>query len=146
MAVNVGQRNVKDTPANTQSQTLQAIRKFNNHTFKIAKNKKYFLEEYDDIITLPMLKTIAQIYGDCYVANNIYVSSYDDYIRRYTLQKRSIDNMNRVVAYVQMAQDQFHLRLNRFYYWFDLYEKAFSLLKKWHNADKERYGRKFTKV
>ena len=146
MSVNVGQRHVANTMSNTRSKVLQEIGKFEKHTFKITKNKKYFFKEYDDTITLPMLQTIVDVYTDCYVANNIYVSNYNDFVRRYKYQKRAIENMKRVIGYLMIAKEVFHLRLNRYEYWFDLYSKGNEALVNWHKADIKRYGQKFNKI
>lgn len=143
MSVNVGQRNVPNTPANTQLEALQKLKKFRHHTILITKNKKYFLKEYDDLITNPMVALVVQIVGDCDVANKIYVSSYDDFVRRYKLQKRAIENMSRVMSYMEAIQDAVHLRLHRYLYWLQLYEESYEKLKSWHKSDIKRYSQKF---
>ena len=64
MSVNVGQRHVANTMANTRSKVLQEIGKFEKHTFKIAKNKKYFFKEYDDTIT-PTYRFYIEVQSQC---------------------------------------------------------------------------------
>lgn len=47
MAVNVGQRNVPDTPANRQLEAGEKAMDLALHTIKVCKNKKIFVEEYN---------------------------------------------------------------------------------------------------
>ena len=51
MAVNVGQRNVPDTPANRQLEACQKAMDLAIHTIQICKNKNIFVEEYQDALT-----------------------------------------------------------------------------------------------
>lgn len=50
MAVNVGQRNVPDTPQNRQLDACWKARELAIHTIKICNNKNIFLPEYQSAL------------------------------------------------------------------------------------------------
>ena len=64
MAVNVGQRNVPDTPANRQLDAGVKARELAEHTIKCCANRKIFLPDYDAGITNDLLMLAKNIYLD----------------------------------------------------------------------------------
>ena len=73
MAVNVGQRNVPDTPANRQLEACQKAMDLAIHTIQICKNKNIFTEEYQDALTNDIIRCAKDIYIYAWSGNNIYV-------------------------------------------------------------------------
>lgn len=59
MAVNVGQRNVPDTPANRQLDACLKARELAEHTIRCCGNRKIFLPEYDGGITNDLLALLS---------------------------------------------------------------------------------------
>ena len=57
MAVNVGQRNVPDTPANRQLEACQKAMELALHTIKVCNNKKIFTVEYQEALTNDIIST-----------------------------------------------------------------------------------------
>ena len=74
MAVNVGQRNVPDTPANRQLEACQKAMDLALHTIKICNNKNIFKVEYQEALTNDIIKCAKDIYVFSWNGNNIYVT------------------------------------------------------------------------
>ena len=62
MAVNVGQRNVPDTPQNKQLQACTKAKELALHTLAICKNKNVFTEDYKNILTDDIVSTAKDIF------------------------------------------------------------------------------------
>ena len=142
MSVNVGQRNVPDTPQNRCLNACNAAMKLAMHTIKLCNNKNVFLPEYQSALTDKIIGTATEIYTDSYGANNIYVNNdADQYRERKRLQNTSINKCYQLLGLIQMAKRLFHLRSNKVKYWSKLTINARDLLKRWRDSDSERYGK-----
>lgn len=74
MAVNVGQRNVPDTPANRQLEAGQKALDLAIHTIKICGNEKIFDPKYQASLTDDIIDCAKRIYLDVWTGNNVYVT------------------------------------------------------------------------
>ena len=78
MAVNVGQRNVPDTPANRQLEACEKAMNLALHTITITKNKKIFDEEYQDALTNDIIRCAKDIFIYAWNGNNVYVTTENE--------------------------------------------------------------------
>ena len=142
MAVNVGMRNVPDTPANQQLDALDSALDLVLHTLKICKNKKIFTDEYEECITKDIIQCAKDIYIYAWDANNVYVR--DNYRDRWEDRERkqltAISRCNRLFALTNIARRAFHLKGRKVRYWQQLIGKTRMLLSKWHQSNKKQYG------
>lgn len=87
MAVNVGQRNVKDTDSNKVLNACTEAVNLYLYTFDICKNENVFLPKYS-IITDDIIKMSKDIYVKAWMANNIKVGNNASlWNRRFLLQE-----------------------------------------------------------
>ena len=90
MAVNVGQRNVPDTPQNRQLDACWKARELAIHTIKICNNKNIFLPEYQSALTDDIIRTAKNIFVNVWTANNIMVKSQRQWDYRSQYQQKAI--------------------------------------------------------
>lgn len=142
MAVNVGQRNVPDTPANRQLDACLKARELAEHTIRCCGNRKIFLPEYDGGVTNDLLTAAKKIYICAWTANNVRVDdSAEKWQRRNKLQEEAALQCNNLLALLSLAHSLFHLKSKRVAYWAKMTIETRGLIRKWHEADVKRYGK-----
>lgn len=143
MAVNVGQRNVPDTPQNRQLDAGIKARDLAIHTIKICCNKNIFLQEYQSALTDDIIRTAKDIYKNVKAANNIRVMENDPetWNERRKLQNRAIRGCGDLISCISLAKPLFHLKGRKVKYWIKLTTEATEKIKKWHESDIKRYGK-----
>lgn len=141
MAVNAGQRNVPDTPANTMFYAVDKARELATYTIQICSNTNVFNPKYA-FITQKIINVAMSIYENSWTANNIIVNNADDWLIRRKFQKTSIAKCNALLAYIDLAKKLYHLRSKRVKYWAELTLQTRSYLREWNEKDQERYKNK----
>lgn len=139
MAVNVGQRNVPFTAANTMFYAVDAARRMAVYTTKICSNKKVFVPEYKGF-TKKIVKTALSIYSLAWAANNVRVTCPADWKIRSKKQKKSIAKCYSLLGFIDMARSLFHLRGSRVKHWTHLVKEARDMIRNWHSKDRIRYA------
>ena len=138
MAVNVGQRNVPDTPQNRQLDACQKAMDLALHTIKICNNKNIFKEEYQDALTNDIIRCAKDIYIYAWDANNVYVKKGEDgWIERVQLQTKALTKCNELLALINLARRLFHLKGGKVRYWSEMTIGAKKLIYKWREATKQ---------
>ena len=142
MAVNVGQRNVPDTPANRQLEACNVAMELAIHTIKICSNKNIFKVEYQDALTNDIINCAKDIYVLTWEANNIYVKAGDRnaWNKREVRQLGAISKCNQLLALINMARRLFHLKGGKVKYWSQLTLNARGIIRRWHDANANQYG------
>ena len=141
MAVNVGQRNVPDTPANRQLEACQKAMDLAVHTIQICKNKNIFTEEYQDALTNDIIKCAKDIYVYAWDANNIYVTPDNGrWETRKRMQLIAINKCNELLALINIARRLFHLKGKKVRYWSQLTIDTRQMLHKWYESNAKKYG------
>ena len=141
MAVNVGQRNVPDTPQNRQLEACEKAMRLSLHTIKICKNKRIFTEEYQDALTDDIIKCAKDIYIYAWNGNNIYVTKDNGrWKEREWYQRQAILKCNELLALINIARRLFHLKGNKVQYWSQMTLDTRALVQKWHEANAKQYG------
>lgn len=140
MAVNVGQRNVPDTPQNQQLDACTSAKELALHTIKICKNERIFLPEYKDMLTKDIVETAKDIFVSAYTANDIRVDgSAEKWKERCRYQEQAINSCKRLKPLISLAKAAFHLRDKKVSYWIGVLFETKELLSKWHESDIKRY-------
>lgn len=139
MAVNVGRRTIKDTPANRQLGACWKAHEFCVHTLKICSNENIFLPEYKEALTTRILDTATSIYINCWKANNILVTNKADWNTRSQFQEEALMDCNAMLALMELARTLFHLKGKKVQYWQNLCIEARTVISAWHFADMRRY-------
>lgn len=143
MAVNVGQRNVPDTPQNRQLDACTKARQFALHTLKICQNENIFDRAYQDSLVNDLIETAKDIYICVDSANNICVSGRErKWIERYQYQETAIAKCKRMVGLIKLSKEAFHLRSAKVNYWIEMLFDTKELIEKWHTSDIIRYSGK----
>lgn len=142
MAVNVGQRNVPDTPQNRQLDAGVKAKELALHTIKICCNKNIFLTEYQSALTDDIIRTAKDVFINVKAANNIRVSESnpETWKERDRLQKLALRECGDLISYISIAKTLFHLRGKKTKYWIKITMESMEKIKKWHEADVKRYG------
>ena len=139
MAVNVGQRNVKETPSNSQCYAVDACYSLLIHTLKITANGGIFTPEHSDL-TAYIRSLTAGIYTCAFTANKIRVTTPKGYTKRTENQESSITGLTELLGLIPVARALFHLRGKKVQYWVKLTKEALDLVVRWHDSDVERYS------
>lgn len=142
MAVNVGQRNVPDTPQNRQLDAGMKARELAIYTIRICTNQKVFLPEYRSALTEDIIRTAKDIYMNVWTANNILVKTQEQWDCRSRLQQKAALQCNNLLALISIARTLFHLKGKRVNYWSGMVIETRGMIQKWHEADRKRYGTK----
>ena len=141
MAVNVGQRNVPDTPANRQLEACQKAMELALHTIKICNNKNIFTVEYQDALTNDIIRCAKDIYVFAWNGNNVYVTKDNGrWEQREKLQLLAISKCNELLALINIARRLFHLKGSKVKYWSQMTIDTRMILRKWHEANAKQYG------
>lgn len=140
MAVNVGQRNVPDTPANRQLEACQKAMELALHTIKICNNKNIFSAEYQEALTNDIIKCAKDIYVYAWNGNNVYVQPGNGrWKEREKLQLVAISKCNELLALINIARRLFHLKGNKVKYWSQMTIDTRGMIRKWHEANAKQY-------
>lgn len=141
MAVNVGQRNVPDTPANRQLEACEKAMELALHTIRICKNKNVFKAEYQDALTNDIIRCAKDIYIYAWNGNNIYVRENNGrWPERERLQVMAISKCGELLALINIARRLFHLKGKKVRYWSQMAIDTRRLLSRWHEANARQYG------
>lgn len=141
MAVNVGQRNVPDTPANRQLEACQKAMELALHTIKICNNKNIFTVEYQEALTNDIIRCAKDIYVFAWNGNNVYVTKDNGrWEQREKLQLLAISKCNELLALINIARRLFHLKGSKVKYWSQMTIDTRMILRKWHEANAKQYG------
>lgn len=109
------------------------------YTITITKNKNVFLKEYQSALTDDLIRSAKDIYINAWKANNIRVTSQEDWKERKHLQELSILECNSLLAMIQLAKKIFHLKSKRIKYWGELTIRARDGIRAWKESDTKRY-------
>ena len=140
MAVNVGQRNVPDTPQNRQLDACWKSRELSIHTIKICNNKNIFLPEYQSALTDDIIRTAKNIFVNVWTANNIMVKSQRQWDYRSQYQQKAVLDCNNLLALISIARILFHLKGKKVKYWSGMTIETRNYIKKWHESDYKRFS------
>ena len=139
MAVNVGQRQVPDTASTARCYAVDATLDLAEHTLKNCRNKKHFLPEDEERLTIKIVNAAVNAYKYAFKANKIRVTTIKDWNDREKLQLAAIDNVGDMEPFINLARRSNHLRRGKTQYWISKSNYALAMLKKWHTADRKRY-------
>ena len=140
MSVNVGQRNVPDTPQNRQLEACEKAMELAIHTIKVCSNKNIFAEEYQGALTNDIIRTAKDIYLNAWSGNNVYVKDGERWEERKHYQLTAITKCNELLALINIARRLFHLKGKKVKYWSGLALETRMMLRKWHEANLKQYG------
>ncbi len=140
MAVNVGQRNVPDTPQNRQLDACWKARELSVYTIKICNNKNIFLPEYQSALTDDIIRTAKDIFVFTWSANNIRVTDGSDWSMRNKYQKEAVLQCNNLLALISIARVLFHLKGKRVKYWSGMVLETRNYINKWRESDHKRFN------
>ncbi len=141
MAVNIGQRNVPDTPQNKQLQACTKAKELALHTLAICKNKNVFTEDYKNILTDDIVATAKDIFIYAFYANDIRVAdSKTRWAERNRYQEIAIAKCKKLKPLISLAKSAFHLRGKKVDYWIRMLFETKTLLENWHMKDVKRYS------
>lgn len=109
------------------------------YTITITKNKNIFLPEYQSALTDDIIRSAKDIYINVWKANNIRVTTQEDWKERKRLQELSILECNSLLAMLQLAKKIFHLKSKRIKHWGEMTIKARDGIRAWKESDTKRY-------
>lgn len=80
------------------------------------------------------------IYIDAWDANNVRVTTKDDWRARRELQLRAARECNRLLALIGIAKSSFHLKNKRVKFWTGKVLKVRGMIRSWNESDSKRYS------
>lgn len=141
MAVEVGRRNIPDTPQNRQLDACTQARKFAIHTLRICQNKNIFDPEYQETLINDLVETAKDIFINVDIANNIRVAGSEGrWLKRYNHQITAIEKCRRMTGLIALTKEAFHLRSKKVNYWIDMLFDTQELIEGWNTSDIIRYS------
>ena len=141
MAVNVGQRNVPDTPANRQLEVAEKALALAIHTIKICENDKIFDPKYRMSLTDNVIDCAKRIYLDVWNGNNVYVRPDNGrWQERERYQLHAMAQCSEMIGLINLSRRLFHLKGTKVRYWTQLVIDTYGLIRRWHEANKKQYG------
>lgn len=138
MSVNVGQRNVPDTPSNRRCEAVDACFRLCQHTLRITANLNVFPPEHEDV-RLKVRGLALCIYDCAYVANKTVVTNTARWKVRNDNQTNAFDGLNEMLGDILMVKTLLHLRSKKSAHWAQLTKDARNLVKAWHDSDVKSY-------
>jgi len=136
MAVNVGQRNVPDTPSNRKCYAVDKCCHLCKHVLIITANTKVLESPHADLAQ--RIRDLALgAYSCVYVANRIDTKTKD----RKKLEMRATNQESALVALFEMlglipvASAMFRWRKGKREFWTKLTKEAIGLVKAWHESE-----------
>lgn len=117
---------------------LEAIVKakaFYAHIARSLMNEKKFDPMYWDITTKDIIRKAQKMYLDCWRANNIRVSTKNEYLARRGLQKDAKLEALDIYGLLSSAKDIFHIPMRRVYFWTEGLEEVIKLISAWEKSD-----------
>jgi len=117
-------------------------RKLATHTRMIVQNDNIFKPEYDATGELRkrLIDTSLNIFLYCWRANNIRVTSSYNYWKRHNYQQNALDLCVDMLALIDLAYRQFHLRYKKVAYWFRITIEVKKMIYVWFQNDRKRYS------
>lgn len=141
MAVNVGQRNVADTPANRQLEAAAKALELAIHTIKICTNINVFDPKYQRALTDSIIACAKRIYLDVWKGNNVYVRPDNGrWPDRERYQLDALSQCTELIGLINLARRLFHLRGKKVRYWTQMTIETSALIRRWHEANAKQYG------
>jgi len=128
----------------TQAYFILQARELLLYTLQVTRNKRVFTDKYFDAVTAPIIETAQDIFYNAFEANNIRVSGNDaceKWESRKAKERLAIEKCGRFLAQIDVAQRVFHFKTKRLKYWGTMIINVRNMLQKWHESDKERYGK-----
>lgn len=120
-------------------EVIEKARELAAYTLKITKNKKIFVPDYQDTVTDEINRLAIRIHMDTYEANEVVVTTPQDYIDRRKLQQSAQRACSDLLAMIDLAKPIFHLSGRRIEYWSGKVKKERALIRGWRDKDAERY-------
>ena len=130
-------------PVNQRSESKLEVcvkaRELACYTLQITKNKKIFVEEYQDAITNKIIRVALDIHMCVWAANNILVNSKEDFATRHALQDKAALDCNILLSLIDIAKPLFHLDTKRVIYWGRNTVNVRNMIRAWRDSDRKRY-------
>lgn len=111
-----------------------------NHTVKVTSNEKIFIPKYKEHITDEIIETAKRIYFCIWEANNIRVTSREDWGLRNRLERRAAAECNHFLSLIDIAESVFHLRARKVDFWAGKIITVRTMIKSWNDSDSKRYS------
>ena len=140
MSVVVGQRHIRETSFNNKCYAVDSTLDLAQHTLRICANEKIFKPELKHSLTDRITDLVLGIYLNAYMANKIFVDKdARKWNERDSRQRAAILQCDELLGLINLAKRAFHLRNNKVEYWVKKTVQTRDLLKKWNDADYNRY-------
>ena len=110
------------------------------YVIQITKNEKVFDPKYSREVTDDLVRQAKDINRFIWAANNIVVTSKEDYAERRRYQKQAALTCNLLLADIEIAQKIFHLSSKRVKYWTGLLVEIRNRTRTWIQSDATRYA------
>lgn len=135
MSVPEGKRTESKLEVQTKAKSLAL------YTVSICGNEKVFPKRDRWAVTNRIVSTALTIMEEVDVANDIYVSTKGDFELRRRSQTIALSNTAKLLGLMELAYIKYGIEGSRMKFWTQEVLEARDLIKKWRQADKERYGK-----
>ena len=135
MSVPEGKRTESKLEVQTKAKSLAL------YTVSICGNEKVFPKRDRWAVTNRIVSTALTIMEEVDVANDIYVSTKGDFELRRKSQTIALSSTAKLLGLMELAYIKYGIEGSRMKFWTQEVLEARDLIKKWRQADKERYGK-----
>ncbi len=144
MSVNVGQRNVADTPSNNRCYAVDACLELCLHTLKITANENIFPPLASPVLLSRIQDLAIGIYTTADGANSRDASRESkEWERRLELERATIEGLKEMKSLINVAKRLYHLREKKAGYWSRMRISAYDLTVRWYESELKRYSEIF---
>lgn len=133
MSVPEGKRTESKLAVQSKAKALAA------HTVTICSNEKVFPKRERWAVTNRIVSAALTIMEEIDVANDIYVSTKDDFQLRRRSQTVALSHTAKLLGLMELAYVKYGISGQRMEYWTGLVIEVRELAKKWRQSDKERF-------
>lgn len=110
-----------------------------DYTTTICNNNKIFPKRDRWMIANKIVNSSLDILTNVVKANGVYVSTYDDYLKRKEYQIVARDATLELLALMDLAYNKYPIASNKIEHWTRLVYEERNLILKWMKSDKDRF-------
>lgn len=133
MAVPEGKRT--ESKLEVQTKAIEMIK----YTTTICNNNKIFPKRDRWLLANDIVSTAKMVGRKIFYANDIYVSTKEDYAERRRAQTIAKASTAELLFLIELAYCKYHIESRRIEHWTRLVSDVRSLVVKWRKSDSNRY-------
>ena len=109
------------------------------YTTTICNNNNIFPKRDRWMVTSRIVDCAFAILECVFEANDVYVSTLDDYLERRKIQQKAKHSTSKLLAHIEFAYNKYKIEGKKIEHWIRLVVEERRLILKWMKSDKDRF-------